>query len=93
MPNSYMGAPAAPDNFFGYKAVVNDDIEPYTTASAKCVVFGNFNFYGVVEKPGMIIKRTDHLYMATGQIGLFASIFRGGGVLQSEAFYYLTNHS
>ena len=33
------------------------------------------------------------LYMATGQIGIFASIFRGGGVLQAEAFYYLTNHS
>jgi predicted phage gp36 major capsid-like protein len=27
--------------------------------------------------------------MANGQIGLFVSIYRGGGVLQKEAFYYL----
>ncbi len=79
------------DNIFGYNVVINDDLEPYTTASAKCIVFGNFNYYGVVEKPGMIVQRNPYLYMATGQIGIFASIFRGGGVLQSEAFYYLTN--
>ncbi len=81
------------DNIFGYPVVIDDDLEPYTTASAKCIVFGNFNYYGVVEKPGMLVQRNPYLYMATGQIGIFASIFRGGGVLQSEAFYYLTNHS
>jgi predicted phage gp36 major capsid-like protein len=29
--------------------------------------------------------------MGNGQVGIYASMFRGGGVLQSEAFYYLTN--
>jgi HK97 family phage major capsid protein len=81
------------DNLFGFPVVINDDLEPYTTASAKCIVFGNFNYYGVVEKPGMVVQRNPYLYMANGQIGIFASIFRGGGVLQAEAFYYLTNHS
>jgi HK97 family phage major capsid protein len=90
VPFAYVNTPQDGD-FFGYKAVVNDDLEPYTTASAKCVVFGNFSYYAVVEKPGMIVQRNPYLYMATGQIGIFASIFRGGGVLQSEAFYYLTN--
>lgn len=79
------------DNLLGFKVVVDDDVVTYTTASSKCVVFGNYNYYGVVEKPGMIIQRNPYLYMATGQIGIFASIFRGGGVLQGEAFYYLTN--
>jgi HK97 family phage major capsid protein len=81
------------DSLLGYKMVVNDDVVTYTTASSKCIVFGNMNYYGVVEKPGMVVQRNPYLYMATGQVGIFASIYRGGGVLQSEAFYYLTNHS
>jgi len=90
VPFAYVPTPQDGD-FFGYKAVVNDDLEPYTTASAKCVLFGNFNHFAVVEKPGMIVQRNPYLSMATGQIDIFASIFRGSGVLQSEAFYYLTN--
>ena len=90
VPFAYVQTPQDGD-FFGYKAVIDDDLDPYTTASAKCVVFGNFSYYAVVEKPGMVVQRNPYLYMATGQIGIFASIFRGGGVLQSEAFYYLTN--
>jgi HK97 family phage major capsid protein len=92
VPFAYVGTPQGGD-FFGYPAVVSDDMEDYTTGSSKPVLFGNFNYYGVVEKPGMIVQRNPYLYMANGQVGIFASIFRGGGVLQSEAFYYLTNHS
>lgn len=92
VPFAYVQTPQDGD-FFGYKAVVDDDLEPYTTASAKCVIFGNMTYYAVVEKPGMVVQRNPYLYQATGQIGIFASIFRGGGVLQSEAFYYLTNKS
>lgn len=92
VPFAYVPTPQGGD-FFGYNAVVDDDIDPYTTASAKIMIFGNFNFYGVVEKPGMIVQRNPYLYMATGQIGIFASIFRGGGILQTEAFYHMLNHS
>jgi len=92
VPFAYVQTPQDGD-FFGYKAVVNDDLDPYTTASAKCVIFGNMTYYAVAEKPGMVVQRNPYLYQATGQIGIFASIFRGGGVLQSEAFYYLTNAS
>ena len=87
---AYLPTPQGGD-FFGYRAVVNDDMEVYTTGSSKPILFGNFNYYGVVERPGMMVQRNPYLYMATGQIGIFASIFRGGGVLQAEAFYYLTN--
>jgi HK97 family phage major capsid protein len=89
---AYVQTPQDGD-FFSYKAIVDDDLDPYTTASGKPVIFGNMNYYAVAEKPGMIVQRNPYLYQATGQIGIFASIFRGGGVLQSEAFYYLTNHS
>jgi HK97 family phage major capsid protein len=92
VPFAYVMTPQDGD-FFGYKAVLNDDLDPYTTASAKCVVFGNFNFFGVVERPGMLVRRNEALYMANGQVGIFTNIYRGSGVLQGEAFYYLTNAS
>lgn len=85
--------PAPTADFFGYPAIVDDDLAPYTTESDKPIVFGNFSYYGVIEKPGMMIQRNPYLYMATGEIGIFASIFRGGGVLQSEAFYYINSHA
>jgi HK97 family phage major capsid protein len=82
------GSQGAPD-FFGYPFFVDDDVTSYTTTSSANIVlyFGNMNYYGVVEKPGMVIQRNPYLYMANGQVGIFASIFRGAGVLQSEAIY------
>ncbi len=80
-------------DFFGVPAIENDVLAPYTTEADKPVIFGNFNYYGVIEKPGMIVSRNPWLYQATGQIGIFCSMFRGGGVLQAEAIYYLTSHS
>ena len=90
-PFAYGNTPQSP--FFGYQFAVNDNLDAHTVSSGKPVVFGNFNFYGVVEKPGMLVQRNPYLFMGTGQVGIYASIFRGGGVLQSEAFYYLNNHS
>lgn len=93
-PFLYQMTPAGtPDNIMGTPVAVNDVLQPYDTASAKCIVRGNFNHYAVVEKPGILVRRNEYLFMGTGQIGIYASIFRGGGVLQSEAFHYLTNHS
>jgi HK97 family phage major capsid protein len=77
------------EGFNGYPAYISDDMPSYASATNRAVIFGNWNFFGVVEKPGMMVQRNPYLYMANGQIGLFASIYRGGGVLQKEAFYYL----
>jgi HK97 family phage major capsid protein len=77
------------EGILGYPIYISDDMGAYASQTAKAVIFANFNFYGVVERPGMMVQRNPYLYMATGQIGLFASIYRGGGVLQKEAFYYL----
>ena len=92
-PGSWSMSASGQKQLMGYPVVIDDDVVVYTTASAKCIVFGNFNYYGVVEKPGIVVQRNPYLYMATGQVGIFSSIFRGGGVLQGEAFYYLTNAS
>lgn len=79
------GAPAP--EFFGYPFYVSDDVQSYTATSGVVLYFGNLNYFGVVEKPGIIVQRNPYLYMANGQIGIFASIFRGGGLLQAEAIY------
>jgi HK97 family phage major capsid protein len=86
-PYAFQGTPT-PVDFYGYPAYVSDDISAYTATSGKVLGFGNFGFYAIVEKPGMVVQRNPYLYMASGQIGIFASIFRGGGLLQAEAFYY-----
>ena len=92
-PYAFNSPAASPVGPFGYAEYTSDDMAPYTTESDKPVLFGNFSFYGVVEKPGMIVQRNPYLYMVNGQVGIFASIFRGGAVLQSEAFYYINSHA
>jgi HK97 family phage major capsid protein len=74
--------------FGGYPAWVSDDMEALATGK-KATLFGNFNYFGVLERPGMLVQRNPYLYMATGEVGIFANIFRAYAVLQSEAFYYM----
>ena len=73
-------------DFFGYPAYVSDDM-PAMTTGLYSTLFGNFNYFAVLEKPGMLVQRNPYLYMANGQVGIFANIFRGYDVLVSEAFY------
>jgi HK97 family phage major capsid protein len=81
----FMATPQSGD-FYGYPAYVSDDM-PAMTTGLYSVVFGNFYYFGVLEKPGIVIQRNPYLYMANGQIGIFAKFFRAYDVLQSEAFY------
>lgn len=88
---AYINTPAGQDQgFHGYPAFISDDMDAYTVAASTghSLIFGNYTYFGVAEKPGMMLQRNPYLYMGTGQIGLFASIFRGSAVLQSEAFYW-----
>lgn len=80
------------DGLFGKPVFQSDDMAA-VAATNKAVLFGNFNFFGVAEKPGMMVQRNPYLYMANGQVGIFASIFRGYGVLQAEAFKTLLQHA
>jgi HK97 family phage major capsid protein len=56
--------------------------------NAKSVMFGNWNYYGLVERRGLTISRNPYLYQANGQVGIFCSVRFGGAVLQAEAFKY-----
>ena len=86
---AFLNTPAGGD-FFGYPAVISDDMDAYTSTTGHPVIFGNWNFYGIAEKPGLMIQRNPYLYMANGQVALFATMYRGGAVLQGEALYRLT---
>jgi HK97 family phage major capsid protein len=85
--------PLADTSIKGTPTYISDDLSVYTnttgTLANSPVIFGNFTFYGVVERPGMMIQRNPYLHMNAGIVSLFASIYRGGGVLQAEAFYGL----
>jgi len=80
------------DGFFNQPVYRSDDMQALAAAQ-KSVAYGNFNLFGVVEKPGMMVQRNPYLYMANGQVGIFASIFRGYSVLQAEAFKTLLQHA
>jgi HK97 family phage major capsid protein len=55
----------------------------------KTVLFGNWDFYAFVERAELVVQRNEYLYMANGQVGIFANWRWGGAVLQAEAFQYL----
>jgi len=83
--NSFAFLPTPSGNdFFGFPAFVSDDMQAMT-AGLKSVVFGNWKYFAVVETPGMVVQRNPYLYMANGQIGIFAHIRRGYDTLQTEA--------
>jgi HK97 family phage major capsid protein len=94
-PSTNNQGPIGDPGFLGYPVFLSDAVGAYTStsATAKSVTYGNWNFYAMGERPGMLIQRNPYLYMATGQIGLFCSIFRGGIPIQTEAFYYLVQKS
>ena len=90
---AFIPTPSGGD-FFGYPALICDDVPLIGTGSAVgAMMFFNANYYGVVEKPGILIQRNPYLYMANGQIGLFVNMFRGGAVLIPESVVLNLNHA
>ena len=93
LPFPFMNSATTPD-FLGYPAYICDDLPVIGTASAVgAIIFANFGFYGIAEKPGVLIQRNPYLHMGTGQVDIFCNIYRGGGVLQSEAVIASLNHA
>jgi HK97 family phage major capsid protein len=89
-PNAGYGGTIGEPGFFGYPAYVSDDMPAHTSTGNKSVLYGNWTLYGLLEKPGMMVQRNPYIEMNKGLIHIYANIFRGGAVLQSEAFYYMT---
>lgn len=93
--NAFQFAPTpngGADALMGYRPSLTDSM-PALAATNTAVLFGNPAYYAVVEREGLIIQRNPFLYQANGQVGFFAKFRIGGAVLQSEAFYYLTQHA
>jgi HK97 family phage major capsid protein len=74
----------------GYPVKLTEDAAAIG-ASAKSMLFGNFEFYGWVRNRSLRILRLGELYRETGQIGIRAWFRAGGVVLQAEAFQYATH--
>jgi len=73
----------------GYPVILNSNAADIA-ASAKTLLFGNFNYMGFVVNRGLRIKRLNELYAGNGQIGILAQVRFGCEVLQAEAFTYAT---
>ena len=70
----------------GVPVYCTDDL-PAQAAAVKHILLLNPAFYGFVEREGLTVRRNDALYMATGQVGLFARARFGGALLQADAAY------
>jgi HK97 family phage major capsid protein len=83
----------AQDGKFDGQPVYIDDNMPAMTQGLRSTLFGNARFMGVIEQPGIMVQRNPWLYMASGKIGIFSTIYRGFYVLQAEAFYTMAQAS
>ena len=83
MPDQMQGD--SPFPLWGKPVYLSDQVDAMTTG-LKPIIFGNWNFYALVERRGLTISRNPYLYQANGQVGIFCSVRFGGAVLQSEAF-------
>jgi HK97 family phage major capsid protein len=82
------GGALEPDTLLG-KRVWNASAMPDIAASAKVILFGDWEYYYIAERSGLVVERNPYLYQANGQIALFAKFRVGGGVAQATAFQYL----
>ncbi len=76
-------------SLMGHRVLMTSKM-PAMATGLKSVVFGNGQFYTLVENGSMTVRRANELYMANGQIGLFFSFRVGGIVTQSAGLKYLT---
>ena len=56
----------------------------------KSMLIGNWQFFALVERAGLTVRRLNELYAATGQVGILATVRFGAGVIFPEAFQYGT---
>lgn len=74
----------------GFPVVLNSNVAAIG-ASAKSVLFGNFDFMGFVTNRGVRVRRLVELYAGNGQVGILANYRFGCAVLEGEAFQYATH--
>ncbi len=73
--------------------VYNTEKASAIAASAKSLIFGNFNFMGLYEDPGLTFLRDPYSLAYLGQVRLLYYFRADYGVLQAEAIHYATHPS
>jgi HK97 family phage major capsid protein len=82
------------ETLVGNQRVFNADDMPSIGASStgntgRSILFGNFEFFCIVERQGVAIKRLNERFADEGMVGFLASIRIGCAVTQAEAFQHL----
>ena len=77
-----------PDILLGRPVITNNNMAEIATGN-KTVLFGNFNYYAIVQRDGLTVDYNPYTYMSAGQVGYFGRMRLGGAVLLSEAFKVL----
>jgi HK97 family phage major capsid protein len=82
------------ETLVGNQRVFNADIMPSIGASTsgnvgKSILFGNFEFFCIVERQGVTIRRLTERYAELGEVAFLASIRVGSDITQAEAFKHL----
>ena len=77
-------------DLYAKRVLLSDQVTAMGTG-VKCIMIGNWSFYALVERSGLVVSRNPYLRQATGQVSFFVNARWGGDVLQSEAFMYASN--
>jgi HK97 family phage major capsid protein len=91
-PSAQVGAVGL-NTLVGNNRVFNSDEIVALSTSTKSILFGNFNFYTIVQRRGIQIRRLTERFAEVGQVGFLASERVGGVITQAEAFMHLLNPS
>ena len=78
-----------PDMLYG-RPVYTSPSMPALAASAKSIVFGDFNYYWIADRGIRTFSRLNELYAVTGQVGFLGAERVDGKLILSEALKCLT---
>jgi len=91
--NAYLWQPALsggqPDTLLGRPVAISDSADDTATGTTP-VLFGDWSYYWIAMRQGVVLKRLDELYAANGQVGLQAAIRVDGELTQAEAVQKIT---
>lgn len=90
-PFSYQATPASNGRDFAGFPINNSEYVPAVATGLKSTIFGNFNFIGLREAPGLTFLRDPYSGAGTGTVRLFYYTRVVYKTLQATAIYYGTH--
>ena len=77
-----------PESLMGLPVIINNGMAEIAT-TAKCLLIGAFEYFGIADRVGMTIKRLEERYAELGEVGFLASKRGDSRVRLAAAFQYL----